>query len=261
MITTNIEELEKLREDIVRIDKSYYGCRPVKYSSVRIIRQIVEEDGFQAFILIGGKGHGKSAYSIKTTAFYFMLYEEYSCGEAYLAALDRLAFTAEELIDRIERYGDVVIWDDAGLHGSTYLWFDQAGQEYLKALVDWYDVARTDVKAIIMSTPTKKKLPLVIRTDPEALLVRISRYGYSQINGIGRVKRSLARAARNIEPLFTDRTYREEVYRDLFTVWMPAPVYTYYNHIRKSYSRMARARLKEVIQKVKDEIELRGHIE
>lgn len=255
---TTLEDLEKLRDEIVAMGSSYYGCRPVQYSSVRIIRQTVEEDGFQAFILIGGKGHGKSTYSIKTVAYYFMYYEGYSCGEAYLAALDRLAFTAEELLDRIERYGDIVIWDDAGLHGSTYLWFDQAGQEYLKALVDWYDVARTDVKAIIMSTPTKKKLPPIIRTDPEALLVRVSKYGYIDVNG-RKVKRSLARAARNIEPLFTDRTFREEVYRDVFTVWLPTPVYEYYNIIRKSYSKRARKRLREVVQRVKNKLELYDH--
>ncbi len=99
-----LERLEEMRREIAGMGKAMYGCRAVKYSSVRIIKSAVEEDGFQAFILVGGKGHGKSTYSIKTAAFYFMIYEGMDCGEAYLAALDRIAFTAEELLDRIEQY-------------------------------------------------------------------------------------------------------------------------------------------------------------
>ncbi len=250
----NLEELERLRDEIAGL-RSAYGCRPVHYSSVVLARQTVEENGFQAFILIGGKGHGKSTYSLKTVAFYFMLYEGLPCGEAYLEALDRLAFTASELVEKLERYNDFIIWDDAGVHGSTYLWFDNAGQEYLRALADWYDVARTDLSVLIMSTPTKKKLPPIIRTDPEALLVRVRKSGVRQIDAIGKVKVSLARAARNIEPLFSDRTFREEVYRDYFTVWLPTQVYKYYNVIRKSYSTRARQRLRQVIEKHRDRLE------
>ncbi len=158
-----------------------------------------------------------------------MYYEGLPCGEAYLEALDRLAFTASELLEKLERYSDFIIWDDAGVHGSIYLWFMGEGQEYLRALADWYDVARTELKVLIMNTPSKRKLPPVIRDDPESLLVRVRRNGYKEIPAIGKVKISLARAARNIEPLFTDRTYREEVYRDYFTVWLPTPVYQYYN--------------------------------
>lgn len=253
---STLERLEGIREEIAGMGKAVYGCRAVKYSSVRIIKSVVEEDGFQAFILIGGKGHGKSTYSIKTVAFYFMVYEGMDCGEAYLAALDRIAFTAEELLDKIEQFGDIVIWDDAGLHGSTYFWFDDAGQEYLRALADWYDVARTDIKALIMSTPSKRKLPPIIRTDPEALLVVVRKHGIKQVEGIGRIRTSVARAARNIEPLFTDRTYREEVYRDVFTVWLPTPVYNYYQVLRQRYSVAARRRLRDVLQRRKDELEI-----
>ena len=66
----------------------------------------------------------------------------------------------------------------------------------------------------------------------------------------------MARTARNIKPIFTDRTYREEVYRDVFTVWLPTPVYNYYQVLRQRYSVAARRRLRDVVQRRKDELEM-----
>ncbi|MEB3861459.1 MAG: hypothetical protein GSR84_04475 [Desulfurococcales archaeon] len=247
-----LELLESIREEEIKgMSNGFYGCKPTKYSSVKIMRQTIEEEGFQSFILIGGKGHGKSTYSLKSVAFYMMYYEGLDCAEAYLEALDRLAFSGEELMDTIEKYGDIVIWDDAGLHGSTYLWFIEGAQEYVVALSNWFDVARTDLSILIMSTPTKKKLPPVIRTDPEALLVRVRKNGVKQVGGFS-VRTSLAQAVRNLEPLYTDRIIREEVYRDYFTVYLPTPVYRYYKIIRDKYSAVARRSYRRALAKARE---------
>ena len=251
-----LELLERYWDEIAGLDSKFYGCRPVEYSTTRLARMTIEEDGFQAFILIGGKGHGKSTYSLKTVAYYFMIYEGLNCGEAYQEALKRVAFTAKELLDKIEDYGDMIIWDDAGLHGSTYYWFVEGAQEYIITLANWYDVARTDVRVMLMSTPTKKKLPPVIRSDPEAILVRVRKVGsIVRPNGV-RVKRSEAVGARNIESLYVDRTFREEIFTDRFIVYLPDPVYKYYNIIRNKYSEIAREAWRKAIEKLKDKLPL-----
>ncbi len=53
-MSVDLERLERLRDEIQAL-RSAYGCKPSKYSSAKIARQAVEDDGFQAFILIGGR--------------------------------------------------------------------------------------------------------------------------------------------------------------------------------------------------------------
>ncbi len=250
-----LELLQEYWEKIGELDGSYYGCKAIEYSPVRIIKRAIEDGEFQAFILVGGKGHGKSTYSIKTVAYYFMIHEDMECGEAYQEALSRIAFTAWDLLQKIEDYGDIIIWDDAGLHGSTYYWFIEGAQEYLVALSNWYDVSRTDINALIMSTPTKKKLPPIIRSDPETILVRVRKAGRIQRNGRW-IKRSEAVGVRNVESLYRDQVYREELFRDKFMVFLPDPVYNYYNIIRRKYSQIAREALRKSLEKLHDSIPL-----
>ena len=257
MVKFTEEELERLEELEERIAglRSGYGCKPVEYSVVKLARRAIELDEFQAFILIGGKGHGKSTYSIKSVAFYFMRYEGLSCGEAYLEALGRIAFTGLELMKVVEEYGDLVIWDDAGLHGSTYYWFVDGMREYVIALSNWYDVARTDVKVLIASTPSKRKLPPTLRSDPEAILVRVRRHGVKLHPGLGKkIKESEAVGVRNIESLYEEKVIRQELFRDVFLVYLPDPVYEYYEIVRRKYSELARKSYYQALEKAKQKL-------
>lgn len=249
-----LELLDKLEDEIIGL-RNAYGCRITKYSITKLTRKAIELDEFQAFILVGGKGHGKSTLSIKSVAFYFMAYEGYPCGEAYWEALSRIAFTGKDLVTKIEDYGDIVIWDDAGLHGSTYFWFVEDLRDYIIALNNWYDVARTDVKVVIASTPTKKKLPPTIRNDPEAVLVRVRRHGVKFHKGLGRrLKESEAVGVKNIEGIYDDKTYRMELFRDVFFVYMPDPVYQWYKIVRGKYSEYARKMFIKALEKAKEKL-------
>jgi len=249
-----LELLDNLEQEILSL-RSAYGCRVTKYSITKLIRKAIDLDEFQAFLLVGGKGHGKSTLSIKSVAFYFMAYDGLPCGEAYWEALSRVAFTGKDLIQKIEDYGDIVIWDDAGLHGSTYFWFVEDLREYIIALNNWYDVARTDVKVVIASTPSKKKLPPTIRNDPEAILVRVRRHGVKYHKGLGRhIKESEAIGVRNVEGIYDDRIYRQELFRDVFLVYMPEPVYRWYGIVRRKYSEYARRMFIRALEKAKEKL-------
>ena len=248
-----LEYLAQLEEEILAL-KTAYGCRVTKYSITKLIRKAIDLDEFQAFLLVGGKGHGKSTLSIKSVAYYFMAYEDLPCGEAYWEALSRIAFTGRDLVNKIESYGDIVIWDDAGLHGSTYFWFVEDLRDYIIALNNWYDVARTDVKVVIASTPSKKKLPPTIRNDPEAILVRVRRHGVKNHSVLGKLKESEAIGVRNIEGIYDDRIYRQELFRDVFLVYMPNPVYYWYSLVRKKYSEYARKMFMRALEKAKEKL-------
>lgn len=248
-----IEYLEMLWDEIGTLENCH-GCRKVKYSMTAIMAQTLQDNGFQSFIVIGGKGNGKSTYAIKSTAMYYMIYEDYPCGEAYQEALKKIAFSAKDLLQRIDEGHKIVIWDDAGYHGSTYYWYDEEMRQYIIALVNWYDVARTDINVLIMTTPTKKKLPPTIRSDPDAILVNISKHGKIRVDDIV-FKQSRAIGVRNIESLYEEKTIRTDLFKDLFIVYLPDPVYELYYIIRKQYSKYARKKLKKIIKKIDQEHE------
>ena len=101
-------------------------------------------------------------------------------------------------------------------------------------------MARTDIRVVIASTPSKKKLPPTIRNDPEAILVRVRRHGVKYHKGLGRhIKESEAIGVRNVEGIYDDKVYRQELFRDVFLVYMPDPVYQWYGIVRRKYSEYA----------------------
>ncbi len=239
------DKIEELNEE------PQLGCRATGYSIHVFYRETINDDEFLGVIIYGKKGGGKSTYAIKTLAAYLMRYEGLECGDAYREALSSLAFTAADLLAKIDEGREIIIWDDAGLWGSTYMWFDEQRRPYLEALLDWYDVVRTDVNILLMTTPSKKKLPPRIREDPDALIIKVAKYGHKEYRG-RRIKISTATAARNTESLYNDKTYRTELFRDYYMVYLPDPVYQYYQILRKQYSKYARNRLKTTLQQTEE---------
>lgn len=247
----NKGRLAELWDSIGRLE-SGLGCRATEYAAHRFINEAIEDREFLSFIIYGRKGGGKSTYSIRVVATYFMRKHDMECGEAYQAALERIVFSPRDLLEKIEHGYDIIIWDDAGVWGSTYMWFDPVMRRYLEALLDWYDVARTDVSVLIMTTPSKKKLPPRIREDADAIIARVNKHGVKHYNGL-RLKTAVLIAARNVEGIYDDRMVRQELFRDYFTVYLPDPVYEYYRVVRQAYSRYARQKLRHIVDLVEGE--------
>jgi len=244
------DRLFALWDAIGELGSTALGCRRTRYSMTELMARTIEEESFQGFIIFGGKGNGKSVYSIRATAMYYMIYEGLDCGEAYQKALSCLAFSPNDILARIEERKKIIIWDDAGVWGSTYFWYDEIYRQYIIAFINWYDVARTDVNVLLFTTPTKTKLPPKIRGDPDAILVRVSRNGYATYGGM-RFKQSKAEAVKNREDLFSDKNFRELLFVDYFIVYLPDPVYEFYRIVRGLYSEFARRALKNVIDEIK----------
>ena len=245
------DELLDLWDEIEELDENpELGCRATSYSIHRFIEEAVRDQEFLGFILYGRKGGGKSTYAIKALATYYMRTEEMGCGEAYQEALQSLAFSARDLLELMDER-QIIVWDDAGLWGSTYMWYDPAMRPYLEALLNWYDVARTDVNVLIMTTPSKKKLPPRIRDDHDAIIGRVNKHGIVTYGG-RRMKTAVVVAARNSESLYGDKIFRKELFRDYYTVHLPDPVYEFYHEIRREYSRYARAKLAKIVEIIEE---------
>ncbi|WFO75633.1 hypothetical protein J4526_01765 [Desulfurococcaceae archaeon MEX13E-LK6-19] len=234
------EELEKAYEDIVGVE-----CRKRNYLLLSFIFDAIECNELQPIIITGRRGAGKSTYALKVVAQYFMR-QGLSCGEAYLEALNRIVHTPKEFFDALKKYNDIIIWDDAGVWLSTYFWYHPELRPYLIWFLNWFDTSRTDVKVLVFTTPTKKKLPPRVREDPESLHVRVRRVGTKIINGL-KVKVAEAHIVVLDESDYMNKLYTEDVGSDQYVVYLPDPVYRAYSIIRDGYHRLAKKMLGKVL--------------
>ena len=124
--------------------------------------------GFVSAIVYGRQGAGKSVYAIKVaydalrrlgkvprsarSEVVFKRYMVFS-AHAFISKLRNASFSA-----RIP----VLIWDDAGVHGGSYLHF--VDPHLAKAVGDVFRVARTRVAAILFTTPSPRDLLRPLRS-------------------------------------------------------------------------------------------------
>lgn len=189
-------------------------------------------------IIFGARGVGKSTYAIKE------LYRYY--GD-WGKALDNIAFSIEDLLEKSgsggrgrSRSREFVVWDDAGVWGSTYLWFTE-GQKLLAALFDYMDTARLDFNLLALTTPSLRKIPPAIRLTDGNVIIKIVRSGYS--NGV-----KVARANWYTVSEYIGKNIIKKVGRENFRVRLPDPVYQEYLETRRYYTAVTRHTLRERIR-------------
>jgi len=221
-------------------------CRKRNYILLSFICDAMEYNELQPIIITGRRGAGKSTYALKVTAQYFMR-KGLSCGEAYLEALKRIVHSPKEFFDALKKYDDILIWDDAGVWLSTYFWYHPELRPYLIWFLNWYDTSRTDIKVLIFTTPTKKKLPPRIREDPESLHIRIRRIGTDKLSDGRKMKIAEAHIVMLDESDYTGKIMTEDMGSDQYVVYLPDPVYRAYKIIRDGYHRLAKKILGKVL--------------
>ena len=121
--------------------------------------------GFNSVIVYGKQGAGKSIYAIKVAkdalARLGMLPKDHGHNGGYRGVYRRyMVFSARQFIETLKQARGsrlpLLIWDDAGVHGGSYLFFTDAFTA--KALGDLFRVARTRVANIIFTTPSPRDL-------------------------------------------------------------------------------------------------------
>ena len=108
--------------------------------------------GFLSVITYGRQGVGKSIYNMKVAAEVFGYLKR---KLTWRELIDKyVVFDVDDLISRVREARSripVLIWDDAGVHGSSYWWFlDRKRTMLLSAL---FQTARTKLNALLMNSP------------------------------------------------------------------------------------------------------------
>ncbi len=171
-----------------------YMSKKIKIHNLTLKMEAQYPYGYYGAIVKGKKGMGKSTYCIHCMAqLYFRLSRlpddrrykklEYNIGleEAYHVALDHTFFDFRDIVRTLRdaRGGlrDVtkmvpgVIWDDAGVYGSSYLWWDDKAKA--GAIKKYNDIIRTRLTGWLINTPMKSGLLTGLREtdDPTINIV------------------------------------------------------------------------------------------
>ena len=236
----DFDDFEKAFEEVFEIK-----ARRRRYLLTALMKANILHDEGLSIILKGRKGVGKSTYAIKTVVQFFME-QDLSPGESYFEVLRRIIHTPYEFRLGINRFNDVLIWDDAGVWLSTYFWYDQDMRPYLLWFLNWYDTSRTTIHNLVFTTLTPKKLPPRIREDVEAVHARIRRVGSKKIDG-RLFKVSTAHLVMLDESDYSLKILRQDLGEDQYIVYLPEPVYKIYWVIRKAYDILAEQKLNNIL--------------
>lgn len=116
--------------------------------------------GFVGAIVWGNRSIGKTVYALKIARQLFLI-DGYSDNEAWQKALDSCVFLIDDLIKVVKQHdyknkAPIIIWDDAGFHGSGMLYHVHMAQAML--LKGIADTVRSSTESFILTTPSIKGL-------------------------------------------------------------------------------------------------------
>ncbi len=187
-------------------------------------------------MIYGMQRSGKTMYSL------LVMYDFYRDWDM---VLDNVFFTLDDLINAIkERVLDnfstskqlkVICWDDAGVHGSKYLFFrSRQLTEYLQNL---FDVVGLAVKSILITTP-----------NPENLLKAIRGYEFYRVKIIKLHNDNRIAAGYKSSLLPSGKMIVKKVFEDYYNLRIPNDVYKQYLEMREQYLESAVENLEEFLR-------------
>jgi len=229
-----IEELEKrlgIREGEGRCQKEEEGRRGFILSD--IIVNEYREKGYKTVITFGAQRVGKSIYNIKVA---MDVFRRLGWELSWQDLIDRyVIFDATQLVDTLmseKQFLPVIVWDDAGVHGSSYLFFTNKRKVML---LSWlFQTIGVKTASLMANTPNPMFILKHFRSVDSILVL---------IHKLDR-KYSVARGYRwYLMPsgeMRLKRLFIEEFLRSM-------PEYDYYLEKRKGYTDYSLRMLKEAI--------------
>lgn len=208
--------------------------------TVELIEKAHTADECKVFIPYGPLGIGKSTYACKVVA------ELYAVDGKpnWEAVKDHLVFHPSEFVEKCtllmeqDRKDKALIWDDAGL----WLLALEHWSPFIRAVVKYLNVARTNWAALIFTTPLPTWVIKKVRGFPQAITLKIIKAS-SQPH-----RPRIARAFRYWVTPDMRKSGVMEIYRDHFRGLMPNDFYDWYKPLRDSYARRAIAGMKEELK-------------
>ncbi|UYL64912.1 MAG: hypothetical protein EJNHJLOP_00023 [Methanophagales virus PBV082] len=192
-------------------------------------------------VIYGMQRSGKTMYSL------LVMYDFYRDWDM---VLNNVFFTLEDLIDAIknrvlvnfskEKQLKVICWDDAGVHGSKYLFFrSRQLTEYLQNL---FDVVGIAVKAILITTP-----------NPENLLKAIRGYEFYRVRIVKLEGENRVAIGYKSMLLPSGKMIIRRVFEDYYNLRIPNDVYNEYFEKREQYLEEAISALEDILKKPEEE--------
>jgi len=187
-------------------------------------------------VIYGMQRSGKTMYSL------LVMYDFYRDWDV---VLDNVFFTLEDLIDAIkkrvlknfsvEKQIKVICWDDAGVHGSKYLFFrSRQLTEYLQNL---FDVVGLAVKAILITTP-----------NPENLLKAIRGYEFYRVKIVKLINDNRIAVGYKSSLLPSGKMIVRKVFEDYYNLRIPSDIYKRYLEMREQYLEEAVENLEQFLK-------------
>ena len=197
-------------------------------------------------VIYGMQRSGKTMYSL------LVMYDIYRDWDKVLS---NVFFNLEELLGAIketlknfgsEKQLKVICWDDAGVHGSKYIFFRRRiGRRLTEYLQNLFDVVGLVVKAILITTP-----------NPQNILKAIREYEFYRVQIVKLQNGN--RIARGYRPLLlpSGQTRILKEFEDYYNIYIPDDVYKEYVEKRKSYLEEVVERMEEFLKGGDDEEEV-----
>jgi len=137
----------------------------------------INNDGFLFVLIIGERGRGKSSLGLN------ILYHLYGDAELVRRATIFTMDDYDSLVQNTRCRGlraedgrvKAVLWDDMGLHFSTYKWFMPHERQRLMEFVENFQSVREDVAVIIGTVVEAEMLPPKIRGTANAMIDCVKR--------------------------------------------------------------------------------------
>ena len=190
----------------------------------KMIKAAYRSNGFVGAVVYGKQGYGKSSYALKVA---YQIYGDWD------RVFNAIVFKLEDLVSALResivtgKRRQLLIWDDAGVHGNKYRWFDYGGQELAKELQALLDVIRTGLAGLIFTTP-----------QPNELLKVFRGYDFYYVKIVKQNKRNNRLATIYQQSVMPNgNVIVKKVGYDRFNVMLPDEVYKRYSGIRASYFR------------------------
>ena len=150
------------------------------------INEAVRDDGFLFVLIIGERGKGKSTLALN------MLVNVYEDVEAVKRAI---VFTPDDFDSLVQNPPSnvvasdgrvkAILWDDIGLHFSTYQWFTPHARQRMQEFIENFQTVREDVAVIIGTAVEAEMLPPKLRGTTNNMIDMVRRgkgkvFGYKR---------------------------------------------------------------------------------
>ena len=170
--------------------------KPREYNAIRgdgwkiledKIRSAIEEDDFLFILIIGERGRGKSTLALNIA---YSIYGEIDLVKkaVVFSPDDYDSVVMSSKYDYLRaRDGRVkaLLWDDIGLHFSTYQWFTPHARQRMTEFIENFQTVREDVAVLIGTVVEVEMLPPKLRSASNYMVDCVRRgkaklFGYSR---------------------------------------------------------------------------------